>query len=152
MLQPFRVDYFHSLDHRYKSVRDEMGDQPRQSDVFRVIAAQWKVMSPEEKAPYVEEAQKDRKRYKSEMAQYHKLRRDVEKQVSRYGMYQEPTQLKNSKFLQKAFQNHDSFRVAQLLLTAGDHNQKDTLEMLDMTIKVLMNDGPSVISVHDNYG
>lgn len=121
-----------------------MGDQPRQSDVFRVIAARWKDMSPEEKAPFVEEAHKDRKRYKSELQQYHKLRRDVERQVSRFGTYSEPSQFRNSKFLQKAFQNHDAFRVAQILLEAGENNQKDTLEVLDMTMKVLVNDGPNV--------
>lgn len=32
-----------------------MGEQPRQSDVFRVIASQWREMTPEQKAPYVEE-------------------------------------------------------------------------------------------------
>ena len=121
-----------------------MGDQPRQSDVFRVIAARWKDMSPEEKAPFVEEAHKDRKRYKSELQQYHKLRLYVERQVSRFGTYSEPSQFRNYKFLQKAFQNHDAFRVAQILLEAGENNQKDTLEVLDMTMKVLVNDGPNV--------
>ena len=151
MFQSFRVAIGPLIESRYKSVRDEMGDQPRQSDVFRVIAARWKEMSPEEKAPFVEEAQKDRKRYKSELQQYHKLRRDVERQVSRFGAYSEPSQLRNSKFLQKAFQNRDGFRVAQILLAAGDNNQKETLDMLDMTIKVLVNDGPTVSPFHYSH-
>lgn len=32
-----------------------MGDQPRQCDIFRKIANQWKEMSPEEKKPFQEE-------------------------------------------------------------------------------------------------
>lgn len=32
-----------------------MGGQPRQSDVFREIAKQWKEMSEEEKRPFIEE-------------------------------------------------------------------------------------------------
>ena len=40
---------------RFKQVREEVGDQPRQCDIFRVIAERWKKMSPEEKAPFEEE-------------------------------------------------------------------------------------------------
>ena len=41
--------------HRFKQVREELGDQPRQCDIFKVIAGRWKEMSPEEKAPFEEE-------------------------------------------------------------------------------------------------
>lgn len=47
------------------------------------------------------------------MQQYHKLRRDVERQVSRFGALSDPSQFRNSKFLQRALQSHDTFRVAQ---------------------------------------
>lgn len=40
---------------RFKQVREELGDQPRQCDIFKVIAGRWKEMSPEEKAPFEEE-------------------------------------------------------------------------------------------------
>lgn len=32
-----------------------MGDQPRQCDIFKKIASQWKDMSAEEKKPFEEE-------------------------------------------------------------------------------------------------
>lgn len=128
----------------YKSVRDEMGDQPRQSDVFREIANRWKTLSPEEKRPFEEEAKQDRHRYKQEMQQYHKLRRDVERSISRYGGYTDPHQYRNSKFLQKALQNRNSFRVAQILLDGGDQRQQETLELLQETLKVMMTNGQNV--------
>ena len=36
----------------FKDVRDSMGDQARQCDIFKKIASQWKEMSPEEKKPF----------------------------------------------------------------------------------------------------
>ena len=38
-----------------QTVKNQMGGQPRQSDVFREIAKQWKEMSEEEKRPFIEE-------------------------------------------------------------------------------------------------
>lgn len=32
-----------------------MGEQSKQSDIFRVIANQWKQMTPEQKKPFVDE-------------------------------------------------------------------------------------------------
>ena len=121
-----------------------MGDQPRQSDVFREIANRWKVLPPEEKIPFEEEAKRDRIRYKSEMQQYHKLRRDLERSISRYGSFTDPTQFRNSKYIQRALQNRDSFRIAQILLEAGEHKQKEVLEVLQDCIKVMITDGQNV--------
>ena len=121
-----------------------MGDQPRQSDVFREIANRWKVLPPEEKIPFEEEAKRDRIRYKSEMQQYHKLRRDLERSISRYGSFTDPNQFRNSKYIQRALQNRDSFRIAQILLEAGEHKQKEVLEVLQDCIKVMITDGQNV--------
>lgn len=44
-----------SLITSFPSVKARMEGNPRQSDIFRVIAGQWKEMTPEEKQPYVEE-------------------------------------------------------------------------------------------------
>ena len=121
-----------------------MGDQPRQSDVFREIANRWKVLPPEEKIPFEEEAKRDRIRYKSEMQQYHKLRRDLERSISRYGSFTDPNQFRNSKYIQRALQNRDSFRIAQIMLEAGEHNQKEVLEVLQDCIKVLVTEGQNV--------
>ena len=124
-----------------------MGDQPRQSDVFREIANRWKVLPPEEKIPFEEEAKRDRIRYKSEMQQYHKLRRDLERSISRYGSFTDPNQFRNSKYIQRALQNRDSFRIAQILLEAGEHKQKEVLEVLQDCIKVMITDGQNVCLV-----
>ena len=138
------IVYLSSFIFSYKSVRDEMGDQPRQSDVFREIASRWKVLPPEEKIPFEEEAKRDRIRYKTEMQQYHKLRRDLERSISRYGNFTDPHQFRNSKYLQRALQNHDSFRSAQILLEAGDHNQKEVLEVLQECIRIMITEGQNV--------
>lgn len=78
------------------------------------------------------------------MQQYHKLRRDVERQVSRFGALNDPAQYRNSKFLQRALQNHDTFRVAQLLLEAADNDAKEAAELLETTVKLLRAEGPAV--------
>lgn len=45
----------HSVNSSFPEVKSRMEGQPRQSDVFREIAKQWKEMTDEEKRPYVEE-------------------------------------------------------------------------------------------------
>ncbi|OAO11812.1 Zn-finger protein [Blastocystis sp. ATCC 50177/Nand II] len=130
----------------FKQVREEVGDQPRQCDIFRVIAERWKKMSPEEKAPFEEEAEKDHARYKSEMQQFHKLRREVEKNVARLGTVNGGAQFKNSQLLQKAFHSHDHMRMAQLLLKATSGDKKTTLDMLNEVLKLLLTSGTTMLN------
>ena len=46
------------------------------------------------------------------MQQFHKLRREVEKNVARLGTVNGGAQFKNSQLLQKAFHSHDHMRVS----------------------------------------
>lgn len=78
------------------------------------------------------------------MQQYHKLRRDVERQVSRFGALNDPSQFRNSKFLQRALQSRDTFRVAQVLLEAADNDASKAAELLEATAKLLRTEGQAV--------
>ena len=86
------------------------------------------------------------------MQQYHKLRRDVERQVSRFGALSDPSQFRNSKFLPRALQSHDTFRVAQVLLEAADNDAKEAAELLETTAKLLQTEGPAVGQVGGDEG
>ena len=36
-------------------MREQLGEQTKQCEIFRVIADQWKLMTPEQKQPYIDE-------------------------------------------------------------------------------------------------
>ena len=48
------------------------------------------------------------------MQQFHKLRREVEKNMARFGTANGVAQFKNSQLLQKAFHSHDHMRVSDM--------------------------------------
>ena len=49
------------------------------------------------------------------MQQFHKLRREVEKNMARFGTANGVAQFKNSQMLQKAFHSNDHLRVVVVL-------------------------------------
>ena len=107
-----------------------MGEHRSQSDIFRVIAQRWKEMTDEEKDPYIKEvrenspalpqSQRDHDRYKTEMQQFHKLRREIEKGVNRMNAMGNSSAIKNTQLLQQAFQNRDSFQVVEQVKSHTD--------------------------------
>ena len=82
---------------RFKQVREELGDQPRQCDIFKVIAGRWKEMSPEEKAPFEEEVV------------------IMAMNMALFGTANGVVQFKNSQMLQKAFHSNDHLRVGEVV-------------------------------------
>ena len=122
LLQPFRVS-LHSplLPHSFKKVREQLGEQTKQCDIFRTIADQWKLMTPEQKQPYVDEvriagrshvqAERDRGRYKREVQNLNKIRKEIENSLNQPGSFAGVTNYKSSHMLQQAFQDRNAFRV-----------------------------------------
>jgi len=52
------------------TVKAELGDDAKATEVTRALGARWKQLSDEEKKPYQESADEDKKRYAREMAEY----------------------------------------------------------------------------------
>ena len=135
--------YSHSV---FKKVREQMGEQSKQSDIFRVIANQWKQMTPEQKKPFVDEAARDHGRYKKELQDYNKFRREVEKSFNQTGSFTGNVNYRNSLLLRKAFQERNTVQIAQLLLEANNRNVKETLDLVNQTIKVLSTSGQTLLT------
>ncbi|KAJ8566382.1 hypothetical protein ON010_g6738 [Phytophthora cinnamomi] len=64
--KPRTAYVLYSLASRYE-VKQSLGENAQMVEVMRVISQNWKDMSPEDKAPWVEAAKEDQLRYESEM-------------------------------------------------------------------------------------
>ena len=121
-----------------------MPGQPKQSDVFRVIASRWAKMTPEEKQPYIEEANEDKKRHRDEELQYNTLRRNIEKsfEVGNNSVLRMVNSQNCSQTLHKLFKDRDGVQMVMMLLALNQYDLKSTIEIVQDCIRLISEQYP----------
>ncbi|KAK8832468.1 hypothetical protein WA577_002942 [Blastocystis sp. JDR] len=123
----------------FNDVKATMPPQSKQSDIFREIAKKWKGMSPEEKQPYVNEANEDKKRKKDEEQQYNRFRRDIEKgyEIGGNSLLRLTGSQGGNHTLQTLFAEHDAKQMALFFLNLNECDLKGTIDVVRETINLI---------------
>ena len=124
---------------RFNETRAMMPGQPKQSDIFRVIASRWAKMTPEEKQPFVEEADEDKKRHRDEEIHYNSLRKSIEKsfEVGSNSILRIIPSQNCSQTLRKLFKDRDSVQMVLMLLSLNRYDLKSTIEIVQDCIRLI---------------
>ena len=131
-----------SIHLRFNEVRASMPGQPKQSEIFSTIASHWAKMSDEEKKPYIDEANEDKKRRKVEEQRYNHLRREIEKNYEvGNGSIVRMTGTQNCTFvLRNIFKDKNAKSLASLLLIMNKLDLKNTIEIVEAAIQHINDD------------
>ena len=116
-----------------------MPGQPKQSDIFRVIASRWAKMTPEEKQPYIEESNEDKKRHREEEVQYNQIRRSVEKsfEVGNNSVLRMIPSQNCSQTLHKLLKDRNSVQLVSMFLALNRYDLKSTIEIVQECIRLV---------------
>jgi singapore isolate B (sub-type 7) whole genome shotgun sequence assembly, scaffold_1 len=119
-----------------------MPGQPKQSEIFSTIASHWAKMSDEEKKPYIDEANEDKKRRKMEEQRYNHLRREIEKNYEvGNGSIVRMAGTQNCTFvLRNIFKDKNAKSLASLLLIMNKLDLKNTIEIVEAAIRHINED------------
>ena len=123
-------------------MRASMPGQPKQSEIFSTIASHWAKMSDEEKKPYIDEANEDKKRRKMEEQRYNHLRREIEKNYEvGNGSIVRMAGTQNCTFvLRNIFKDKNAKSLASLLLIMYKLDLKNTIEIVEAAIRHINED------------
>ena len=119
-----------------------MPGQPKQSEIFSTIASHGAKMSDEEKKPYIDEANEDKKRRKMEEQRYNHLRREIEKNYEvGNGSIVRMAGTQNCTFvLRNIFKDKNAKSLASLLLIMNKLDLKNTIEIVEAAIRHINED------------
>lgn len=142
MLQSQSVRSSLPIHLRFNEVRASMPGQPKQSEIFSTIASHWAKMSDEEKKPYIDEANEDKKRRKMEEQRYNHLRREIEKNYEvGNGSIVRMAGTQNCTFvLRNIFKDKNAKSLASLLLIMNKLDLKNTIEIVEAAIRHINED------------
>lgn len=137
MLQSQSVRSSLSIYLSFNEVRASMPGQPKQSEIFSTIASHWAKMTDEEKKPYIDEANEDKKRRKMEEQKYNHLRREIEKNYEvGNGSIVRMAGTQNCTFvLRNIFKEKNAKHLASILLSMNKLDLKSTIEIVEAAIQ-----------------